>query len=209
MITAFAVLASLAFVATAYAQSMKAGVHVQSVVQRVESVTFRKTIHVSGGPGGPRDYVGLWRVATMKDGSPEELRSTRIGWKYLDDRNDAAAAAERKIATSGPTEGTITFDNLTPGEYQARFYKAASTAPADLLAVPLQFTLVASVELLYHGEGVRVDVNRVPGVLGDVVTVVYSDGRTVKTHLDRDVMFSAVKVGEPAVSEAAKPADAP
>lgn len=203
------VVAILALICTAPATAqMTAGRQVQSNVQRVESVSFSKEINIANGPGGPRDYVGLWRVSTMQTDTPENLRKTRIAWKYVDNKNDAATAAERKNATSGPTFGKVIFDKLPPGEYQARFYQNGSLAEADLIGVPVQFSLVGSLELLHYG-GATVNVNRVTGAGLDTVTVQYSDGRMVTMRLDSGIVLRVIPVGDPVTTPAVTVAEAP
>lgn len=151
-----------------------------TVRQVVTEHTFAIALTVVGAPGGPRDYVGLFRVA---DG-------VRVDWRYLDDTKDTA---KHRAMQTGPTAGTVRFAGLTPGDYAVRLYRNGSAAQVDLLRSELITVPRPSLEMLVRANQGAFEVNRTMGAERDVVSVKHTDGRETFVELDKTTGFNVVR----------------
>lgn len=166
------------------------GSPVPRMKQIIAEYSFTLTLTISGAPGGPRDYVGLWRVAD----------NVRVDWRYLDDTKDVA---KHKAMQNGPQAGTVRFSEdcsvkpcrgLRPGNYAARLYRDGSTAQADMIGSVLVTVPRASLEMLVRASETRVDVERKLGAARDLITVTHwPDGRQEIIELDKEVTFNVLK----------------
>lgn len=168
-----------------------------SVTQQIVAYSWTQKLTVSGGPGGPRDYVGLHRIGDDGTIGP------RLAWKYLDDTRDFA---KHSAMNSGPTEGQVTFAGLAAGRYEARFFRDASSREEDLLVrMPFQ---VGPLELeLLHRDPVDVaSVVRLPAGGFDELVVRHADGRQTTVRLDKNIVLQVRRANlAPAAVEAKEP----
>lgn len=151
------------------------------VRQVIAEHTFSLALTITNGPGGPRDYVGLFRVA---DG-------VRVDWKYLDDTKDTA---KHKAMTSGQTAGTVRFAGLRPGDYAARFYRNGSAAQADLIGSTLVSVPRETLEMvLRESDTVRTITRQAAGAGRERVHIVHVDGREMIVELNAGASLAVKK----------------
>lgn len=162
------------FPAALSAQSVElTGAPLSRNVQVISEYSYTIKLNVLNGPGGARDYVGLFRVA---DG-------VRVDWRYIDDTKT------KKTGPDGPTAGTVRFSNLAPGDYAARLYRNGSAAQNDMLASALVTVPPRKLLLIVPDTEAQPAFNRTLGPAQDVIMVKHGDGRETVIEVGKDVGF--------------------
>lgn len=151
----------------------------------ITSLTYQPIITVTGGTGGPRDFVGIY-ASGANDATRIRCGEPALDcWQYLD-------GSKVVVATRNLTTANLMFKNVPAGSFEARYYQWMPDGKPALIL--WRGPVVTPAPTLDYNNVLDATLQRFPVGAQDDVVISRSDGGEDHILVDRGIVIHINKV---------------